>query len=69
MRAFVCHLISAVAAAANEASSSEERSRAISRENGGTSVKASAVNTHDYKRRIVRYKSGAQRIKGRCYQA
>ena len=48
------HLISTVSAATNKASASEERSRAVGRESWGASVKASAVNSHHYKRRIVR---------------
>jgi len=54
------HLISAaesVASAAEGASTSEERSRAVSGKSWGASVKASAVNSHYYKRQIVRYES------------
>jgi hypothetical protein len=49
------HLISAVSATANEASASEEGSRSVRRESWSAAVKASAVNSHDYKRQIVRY--------------
>ena len=48
------HLVSAVSTAADEASASEEWSRSESRKSWSASVKASAVNSHDYKRQIVR---------------
>lgn len=47
------HLISAVPTAANEASASEERSRSVGRESWSAAVKASAVNSHHYKRQVV----------------
>lgn len=48
------HLKSAVSTTADKASSSEERSRAVGSESWARSVKASAVNSHHYKRQFVR---------------
>ena len=48
-------LVSAVSAAADKASSSEERSRTVGRESWRRSVKASAVNSHHYKRQVVTF--------------
>lgn len=53
------HLVSttseSVSAAAKGASASGERSRSVSGESWGAAKKSSAVNRHDYKRRVVRF--------------